>query len=101
MKTLLVAALFAASAAVASPPPTKAPTDTRGPTHSPATGTLETPTGEDIQADPNAPSKHESKTGAEPELKASGRADAVFQDSKTSQQKPLKRPAPAPQKNTK
>ncbi|MGE6756446.1 hypothetical protein ACQKGO_00435 [Corallococcus interemptor] len=99
MKTLLVAALFAASAAVASPP--KAPTDTRGPTNAPATGTLETPTGEDIQADPNAPSKHGSKTEAEPELKSSGRADAVFQDSKTSQQKPLKRPAPAPQKNAK
>ncbi|WP_223642499.1 hypothetical protein [Corallococcus sp. EGB] len=95
MKTFLVAALFAASAAVAAPP--KPPTETKPPVKTPATGTLETPTG-DIQADPNAPSKHEAKTDAEPELKASGRAEAVLKNKEGAgtQQKPLKKPAPAP-----
>lgn len=92
MKTFFVAALFAASAAIASPPPTKAPTDTQGPRTPPATGTLETPTGEDIQADPHAPSKHEGT--AESETKAPSRTETLVQGG-TRNQKPLKKPAPA------
>ncbi|MBN8469623.1 hypothetical protein JYJ95_24225 [Corallococcus exiguus] len=90
MKTFLVAALFAASAAIASPP--KAPTDTRGPVNPPATGTLETPTGEDIQADPHAPAKTEGKTEAATETAPSGRTETMMQGTGGTK-KPVKTPA--------
>ncbi|RKI04343.1 hypothetical protein [Corallococcus sp. AB038B] len=92
MKTFLVAALFAASAAIASPPPTKAPTDTRGPVNPPATGTLETPTGDGIQADPHAPAKTEGKTEAATETAPSGRTEAMMQGTDGTK-KPVKAPA--------
>ncbi|MFB1479482.1 hypothetical protein [Corallococcus sp. RDP092CA] len=80
MKTLLVAALLAASASTAAPTPTAEAT---------------APAASDIQADPHAPSKHEEKE-AKVAPRSSGRAEKLLRSAGNTgaRQKPLKRPTP-------